>query len=264
MTEKPGASDPLAPDPIARGPVLSDRRKRLRGRFYGSVRIGGPEGGVAGYRVLLDGRPMRTPVGQVFVLPGAALAEAVAAEWAAQREVIDPDVMPLTRLACTALDRVRGRENEVSAEIARFASTDLLCYRADWPRELAEAQARAWDPVLAWVEAVFAAPFACGAGVAPIAQPEASIASVQKDFAACDALALTALHDMTTLLGSALLALALRHGRLSLDEAWTAAHVDEDWQAARWGRDSEAERRRARRYAEMAAAFRFYELSRAG
>jgi chaperone required for assembly of F1-ATPase len=257
MTDKQGV----------RGPSLSDRRKGLRRRFYGSaeavkVETAG-DGTPAAWRVLLDGKPIMTPARASFAVPTAALAEAAVAEWMNQQELIDPETMPLTRLANGAIDRVRGAEAETVADITKFAASDLLCYRADWPQGLVDAQAELWDPVLVWVLETFDAPFLSGQGVAPIVQSGASIAKVKHVFSAYDAFGLTAMHTMTALLSSALLTLALAQGRLSVDEVWTAAHVDETWQASRWGRDAEAEQRAARRFADISAAARFLSLSRA-
>jgi chaperone required for assembly of F1-ATPase len=246
------------------GPGQSGRRKSLRRRFYRSAEAARDAGAGGGFRVLLDGRAIKTPMGAVFAAPSRALAEAMAAEWESQHEVISSETMRLTRLAYGAIDRVRGCEAEVVADITKFAASDLLCYRADWPQALADVQAEAWDPVLAWVEERFDAPFLIGQGITPIVQPGGSIAKVKQAFAAYDAFALAAAHAMTALMGSALLALALAHDRLLLEEAWAAAHVDETWQASRWGRDAEAEARLSRRLEDMTAAARFLALSQRG
>jgi chaperone required for assembly of F1-ATPase len=184
----------------------------------------------------------------------------VAAEWQAQGDRIDPAAMPLTRLVNTALDGVIGREAEVRAEIAKYAASDLLCYRAETPAELVQRQAQAWDPVLAWARAELGAPLATRQGIAPLSQPQAAISAIEGILAKLDALALTAHHVMTTLTGSAVLALAHASGRLTAEEAWTAAHIDEDWQISQWGEDAEAKASRARRWAEMQAASRLLAL----
>jgi chaperone required for assembly of F1-ATPase len=226
-------------------------------RFYRSVSVDGAPPAV---RVRLDGKPVRTPARRELVLPARALAEAIAAEWAAQGERIDPAAMPLTRLVNSALDGVAGREAEVRAEIARYAASDLLCYRAEAPAELVRRQAEAWDPVLEWARAELGAQLATGQGVVPVSQPQAAIAAIAGVLADLDALALTAHHVITSLTGSAVLALAHARGRLTAEEAWTAAHVDEDWQIGQWGEDAEAKARRARRWAEMQAASRLLGL----
>jgi chaperone required for assembly of F1-ATPase len=220
------------------------------------------ESAPGGFRVLLDGRPARTPARKEVAVPSRRLAEALAAEWAAQGERIDPATMPLTRLVNSALDGVTGREAEVRAEIIKYAGSDLLCYRASAPheQELARRQAAAWDPVLAWARAELDVRLSVGPGIVPVAQPEAATAAVEGILGRLDAFALAAHHIMTTLTGSALLALAHGRGRLTAEEAWAAAHIDEDWQVSQWGEDAEARARRDRRWAEMQTASRLLAL----
>jgi chaperone required for assembly of F1-ATPase len=232
---------------------MTPRPKRL----YRAVSVGGA---APAFRVLLDGKPIRTPAKREVALPAKALAEAVAGEWEAQGERVDPATMPLTRLVNTALDGVAGREAEVRADIAKYAASDLLCYRAEGPPELLRRQAEAWDPVLVWVREALGARLATGDGIVPVAQPQAAGAAIAKALAELESFALTAHSVMTTLTGSALLALAHARGRLSAEQAWAAAHVDEDWQISQWGCDPEAKARRDRRWAEMRAASRLLAL----
>jgi chaperone required for assembly of F1-ATPase len=203
---------------------------------------------------------MRTPAKRELALPSKALAEALAAEWEAQGDRIDPATMPLTRLVNSALDGVAGREAEVRAEIAKYAVSDLLCYRAEGPSELVRRQAVAWDPILAWAREALGARLSTAQGIVPVAQPEAATRAIESGLARLDPLALAAHHVMTTLTGSALLALAHGHRRLTAEEAWAAAHVDEDWQISQWGEDAEAKARRDRRWSEMQAASRLLRL----
>lgn len=227
-------------------------------RFYTEVSVGdAPDGG---YQILLDGRPVRTPRKLPLVVPTKGLADAIAAEWAAQTERIDPSTMPLSKLAITALDGVTGTMREVAADVVRYAGSDLLCYRAEAPVGLAEMQATVWDPVLAWIETETGERFLLAEGVMPVTQNRFALERVGDLVAPFGAMQLAALHVMTTLTGSAFLALAVAKERLSAEEAWAAAHVDEDWQIARWGIDVEAAERRARREAEMLAASRFLQL----
>jgi chaperone required for assembly of F1-ATPase len=205
---------------------------------------------------------MRTPAKQELAVPTRALAEALAVEWEAQGERIDPATMPLTRLVNSVLDGVTGREAEVRGDVAKYAASDLLCYRAEGPAELVRRQAEAWDPVLAWAREALGARLVLGEGVVPVAQPSAATAAVEGALAELDAFSLAAHYVMTTLTGSALLALAHARGRLTAEEAWAAAHVDEDWQISQWGEDAEAKARRDRRWAEMQAASRLLELLR--
>ncbi|KAB2917815.1 MAG: ATPase [Hyphomicrobiaceae bacterium] len=231
-------------------------------RFYTSVSVVAAEGKAAGFRVLLDGKPVRTPAKAEFVVPTAALAEAIAAEWEAQRAHIDPATMPLTRLANSAIDGVRTRVAEVRAEVVKYAGSDLLCYRAESPGELVRRQAEAWDPILAWVQEALHVRFVVGQGIVPLSQAGTALAAIVRALERLDDFTLSAVHVMTTLTGSALLALAHAHGRLSAEAAWAAAHVDEDWQIAQWGEDAEAKARRVRRWVEMQAASRLMHLVR--
>jgi chaperone required for assembly of F1-ATPase len=226
-------------------------------RFYQAASV---DGAGPAFRVLLDGRPVRTPAKRELAVPARALAEALAAEWDAQGERIEPASMPLTRLVNSAIDGVAGREAEVRADIARYAGSDLLCYRAEGPAELVHRQTEAWDPVLAWARETLGARFVLGQGIVPVAQPQTATAAIEGALAGLDAFALAAHHTIVTLTASALLALALARGRLTADETWAAAHVDEDWQIGQWGEDTEAKARRERRWAEMRAASRLLAL----
>lgn len=250
------------PEERGDGPPVSRRQlgtgQRLPKRFYEHAAV---ETRDDGHRVLLDGRSILTPGKTELALGTARLARAVAAEWAEQGPSIDPDTMPLTRLANTALDRVRGREAAVMEDIVGYAGSDLLCYRADRPRELVARQNDQWDPVLDWMAERHGAVFECALGIMHVNQPAESLQRVRDAVSRFDAFGLTALHTMTTLTGSALLALACAHGRLSCDQAWVAAHVDEDWQISQWGEDEEATQRRRRRQADMIAAGTFMTLS---
>lgn len=248
--------DDTAPQ-AAKVPDKEALQPSLPKRFYADVSVRQTDGGFA---VLLDGRPVRTPKKLPLTVPTRSLAEAVAAEWAAQKERIDPVTMPLSKLAITAIDGVAGSMPEVAGDIVRFAGSDLLCYRAEAPVALAVLQASAWDPVLRWVEAESGARFLLAEGVMPVTQSRQALSRFGDLLTPFGAFALTCLHVMTTLTGSAFLALAVAKGRLGVEAAWDAAHVDEDWQIARWGVDVEAAERRARRHAEMQAASRFLEL----
>jgi chaperone required for assembly of F1-ATPase len=221
----------------------------------------GPAGG-AGYRLLLDGKGVRTPAKRDLRLATRALAAAIAEEWQAQGDHIDPNSMPLTRFANSAIDGVAGRGAEVRADILKYLATDLVCYRAAEPSALVERQAEVWDPILAWSNAVLGTTLKVGVGVVPVAQPEAAGRALAVWLEALDAFQLTAMHAMTTLLGSAVLALAHALGRLDREAAWAAAHVDEDFQAERWGVDRLAKARRDRQWRQLEAASRLFTLAR--
>lgn len=227
-------------------------------RFYKEVAIG-EEGGRP--TLLLDGKPVRTPGKAPLAAPTMALAEAIADEWRAQGERIDPRTMPLTKLANSAIDGIEGRAESVIEDIVGHAGSDLLCYRATGPEGLLAEQAKHWDPVMAWAKDVLDAPLKLAGGIVHVTQPEESLAKIRARLEGFDAFALGALHVMTSLTGSALLALGVALGRLTPDEAWTAAHVDEDWQISQWGEDAEAKDRRAARRREFDAAARTLELS---
>jgi chaperone required for assembly of F1-ATPase len=228
-------------------------------RFYQTVSIASTD---EGWQVLLDGRGVKTPKRMALLVPTKALAEAIASEWDAQAGSIDPRSMPLTKLANTTLDGVTGREAAVAEEIVSYAANDLLCYRAESPKDLAALQRERWDPLLAWARERFGAALAPAVGIIHTPQPDDAIARLREAIVALDAFALAAAHVMTTLMGSAVLALAHIDGRLGLEDAWNAAHLDEDFQIGRWGEDAEANARRAMRLAEMAAASRFFHASR--
>lgn len=226
-------------------------------RFYKRAETEAQPGG---HRVLLDGKPVSTPCKSPLLVPSATLAEAVAAEWEAQGARIRPETMPITRLANAALDLVRGREAAVVDDIVAYAGSDLICYRAEAPVALVAAQAARWDPVLAWAAHALGARFRTAEGVIHVSQERAALARLRAAAEALDHFRLAALHTMTTLSGSALIALAHLSGALSVDDAWAAALVDEDWQIARWGEDADAMVRRGRRRAEFDAAARLVAL----
>ena len=214
--------------------------RSLRKRFYQRAHVG--EG--APFPILLDGRPVKTPAGSALAAPTRALAQAIAAEWEAQGERIDPATMPLTRLANTIIDGVAPRPSRSPTRSSKYLGSDLVCYRADTPEGLVQAQARHWDPILAWARDALGARFVLGEGVVFVAQPEQAVAAARAAIPS-EPWRLGAVNVITTLTGSALIALALAEGRLAVDAAWDAAHVDEDWNMELWGRDELALERRA-------------------
>jgi chaperone required for assembly of F1-ATPase len=248
---------------IGNDPIAAARRgarPALRRRFYdkAAVKDAGAE-----YRITLDGKPVRTPARRPLAAPTRALAEALAAEWQAQRDVIDPAQMPLTRLANAIIDGVTDSPVAVAADIEKYLASDLLFYRVHAPAELCARQAQHWDPILAWARDTLGAHFQLGEGVVHVTQPEAALRAaaaaipadpIPADPIPADSWRLGALHAVTTLTGSALIALALSRGVLSAEAAWQAAHVDEDWNIEKWGSDELALARRASRFAEFAAA----------
>jgi chaperone required for assembly of F1-ATPase len=248
-------------DPI--GAARRAARPRLRRRFYDDVQVTQSE---AGFALALDGRPVKTPARRALAAPVRALAEALAQEWRAQTDVIDPAAMPLTRLANSIIDAVANAREAVAEEAAKYLASDLLFYRAEGPQGLMARQARHWDPLIAWAREALGARFVLGAGLVHLAQPAEALAAARTAIPRGpdikDVWRLGALHSITTLTGSALIALALLCGRLSADEAWAAANVDEDWNLDTWGRDADALARRASRLAEMRAAAQVIETLR--
>jgi chaperone required for assembly of F1-ATPase len=237
-----------------------DMKRPLPKRFYTEVAVA-PLGASLGegFGLTLDGKAVHTPARSRLVVPTRKLAEALAEEWRAQGEHIDPATMPKTRLVNTALDGVSREKEAVAAEIAKFAGSDLVCYRAGQPESLVAEQNAAWNPVLDFFRDKYSARFLCSEGVKYVAQPPESLTAVlravqEQGQGGDGALRLAALHVMTTLTGSALIALALVQGGLDFDAAWAAGHVDEDHQMRLWGADDEALARRAARMAEMRAA----------
>ncbi len=238
-----------------KGPITDTMMKPLAKRFYKDVSVG--EG--AFFQILLDGRVVKTPKKRALMLPTRALAGAVASEWAAQGAEINPAAMPLTRFANTAIDAVAESLEDVASDIVAYAASDLLCYRAEAPHDLALLQAKRWDPVIAWARDTLNARFTVVTGVMPVEQTPAALFPIASALQPHDAFRLTGLHVMTTLTGSALLALAHARGHLPAGDAWDAAHVDEDYQISLWGTDVEATDRRVRRRAEFDAAIRFLQ-----
>ena len=247
-------------DPIAM--ARRDLSKALPRRFYKEVTVQQRDGA---YILLLDGRSAKSPGGNQLALPSSAAARALADEWAAQDETIDPAAMPLTRIVNSAIDGVALRLGATVDEIARYAGADLVCYRAAGPRMLIEAQAAAWDPILAFAREKLGTYFICAESVVFIEQSELARAAVKEavtrvaNSGPAEPFAVAALQVMTTLTGSVLLALAVAHGAHTPAEAWVAAHVDEDFEMRAWGEDAEALQRRARQWREMEAAARLFQ-----
>ncbi|MGJ5048473.1 ATP12 family chaperone protein [Bradyrhizobium oligotrophicum] len=239
---------PLDPQESARQAM----RTPLRKRFYKEAGTAAAEGG---FNVTLDGRPIRTPSGRVVIVPAGELAEAVAAEWQAQGENIDPATMPLTRFANSVVQSVVDRADAVREDIAKYLQSDLLFYRAGHPEGLVAREAEHWDPVLDWARDGLGAHFILSEGIMHVAQPEAAVQAARAALPT-GPWTVAAAHVVTTLTGSALLALALVHGVRDADQVWAAAHVDEDWNVAQWGADEEAMSRRAAKQIDYQAAVR--------
>jgi chaperone required for assembly of F1-ATPase len=228
-------------------------------RFWTDVRF---EPRTDGFCVMLDGRILRTPAKADLVLPTVALAEAVAAEWSAQGETINPMTMPATRAANTAIDTVTPKRVEIAAIVAAYGESDLLCYRAEAPEALFRRQADSWDPLLGWADGRYGARLVTGRGIVHVSQPPVAIAALRARVLAFDPWGLTALHDLVSLTGSLVLGLAASEGGQLPETIWDASRIDETWQQEQWGIDEESVAVAAARRTDFLRAAQFWMLSR--
>lgn len=228
-------------------------------RFYKAVTVGESE---AGHAILLDGRPVKTPASRPLAAPTKALAEAIADEWRAQKDEIVPEAMPLTKALNTALDRIGPHRTAVIDDLAQYANSDLICYRAEHPADLVRRQAEAWDTWVEWAARRHGAKLNVSTGITHVAQAPDALTRLRAAIAAHDDAHLVALHTAITLTGSAVLGLAFAEGALSADDAFAVARVDERYQIEHWGSDAEADAVAARRLAELKSAERFLTLVR--
>jgi chaperone required for assembly of F1-ATPase len=248
LFDEVAGKSPLDPQEAVRRTTRVPHRKR----FYAAAGVAEADGGFA---ITLDGKPIRTPSGRQVVAPTREIAEAIAAEWNAQGEMINPLTMPLTRFANSVAEAVADRADAVADDVAKYLGTDLLFYRAGHPEALVAKEAAHWDPILFWAAEMLGAHFILAEGIVHVAQPETAVAAARGAFPG-DPWSIAALHVVTTLTGSALLALALAHGVRDADQVWAAAHVDEDWNIEKWGMDEEVAARRAARLVDFQAAVR--------
>ncbi len=226
-------------------------------RFYRQATVSPEAGGVG---ILLDGRPVRTPARSPLRVPTEELAEAIAEEWNAQGDKIEPHLMPLTGLANAAIDRVAPDPAAFARGLAQYGESDLLCYRADGPQSLVERQARAWDPLLGWARVRFGVEIEITSGVMHRAQPARTVEQFGRAVAARGAFQLAGLAPLVTIAGSLIVALALAEGAIGLEAAWDAAMLDEAWQAEQWGADPLAAASLENRRREFEGAYRFLTL----
>jgi len=229
-------------------------------RFYQDAAV---VAGESGFEIRLDGRPVRTPAREPLALPTHRLAEAVAEEWRAQGDVVDPRSMPFTGLANGAIDQIAPNRESFAAGIARYAESDLLCYRAEGPTELVVRESAAWDPLLEWAMARYDVAFRVTQGIIPVAQPDETLARLTAVVTAFDPFTLAGLSTLVTLSGSLVCGLAVVEGGHDADLIWTAAEIDEAWEVEQWGEDKEAAARSAQRRHEFAMARAFCETTRA-
>ncbi|QDC08205.1 ATPase [Oceanicola sp. D3] len=228
-------------------------------RFWKAANVV-PEG--ESFAVHLDGRPLKTPAKAALLLPSEPLAHAVAAEWEAQGDKINPATMPFTRSANSAIDRVAPQHAEVTEIVAAYGESDLICYRAESPAALVARQAEAWDPLVDWARDVLNAPLIMTTGVMHVRQPATSVEVLRALVKRQDAFALTALHDLTALSGSLIIGFAALEGQATPEELWALSRVDEDWQIAQWGEDEEATEVAARKRGDFLHAAALHRISR--
>jgi len=229
-------------------------------RVYKAVAVAEGENGFA---VHLDGRTVRSPARRDLILPNRALAEAVAAEWDAQAESIDPRTMPFMSLVATAADRVEIQRDHVIETIAGYAGSDMLCYRAEEPADLVRRQNEIWDPLLDWTADALGARLRVTTGIMPVRQDEAALNAIQGVVAGYEPLAMTALHEITSIAGSVVIGLAVTEGHIDADAGVAAAQLDETFQIEQNGEEEEAVERLANLRADLLAAAEFLRLSRA-
>tara|TARA_R110002051_G_scaffold137753_7_gene210321 strand:- start:17426 stop:18136 length:711 start_codon:yes stop_codon:yes gene_type:complete len=227
-------------------------------RFWKTATATPREGG---FGVNLDSRPVNTPNKTPLIVPTLGMARAIASEWDAQPEKIDPLTMPVTRSANSAIDKVAPQQAEVVSLLADYGGTDLLCYRAAGPVELVTLQAEKWDPVLDWAAGEFGSRLNVGEGVMHVAQDPALLAHLHAEVASFDNFALAGVHDLIGISGSLILALSVTRGALAAQDAWLLSRVDEHWQAQQWGDDEEALAHEALKKTAFLDAARFYSLS---
>lgn len=214
----------------------------------------------AGFTVHLDGRKLRTPVKSELIVPTREMAAAIAAEWDAQGEKVDPLTMPVTRSANAAIDKVTPMHAEVSELVAAYGGTDLLCYRADSPIELVERQNVAWNPLLDWAADALAAPLKTGVGIVHVEQDAAVLTSLAKRVADLDAFQLAAFHDLVGMSGSLIIGFAAINGVRPVADLWRCSRIDEDWQIDKWGEDDEERTTSEGKRVGFEHAARFYFL----
>ena len=242
---------PLDPEEAVRRATRTPRRKR----FYAKADVVAADVVAAadGFAVTLDDKPIRTPSGRPLLAPNRAIADAMSGEWEAQTEFIDPLTMPVTRFANSVLDAVVDRVDAVTDDVAKYLGSDLLFYRAGHPEALVTREAAHWDPILFWAADTLGAHFILAEGIVHVRQPDSAVAAARAALPS-DPWSIAALHVITTLTGSALLALALLLGLRDPDQIWAAAHVDEDWNIEKWGIDEEVAARRAAQLVDFRAA----------
>lgn len=214
-----------------------------------------------GYAIALDGRQVKTPAKADLIVPTPEMASAVAKEWDAQTGKIDPMTMPVTRGANAAIDKVAVQKDEVVAMLGAYGDSDLLCYRAAGPQELVALQAQHWDPLIDWAAEAFGVRLQTAQGVMHFPQDGEGQARLTAELHQMSHFHLAGAHDLISLSGSLVLALAVTRGRLSAPEAWAMSRVDEEWQITQWGEDEDARKLEQIKANAFADAAQFYVMS---
>ncbi len=226
-------------------------------RFYKNVAVINEKGE---YAITLDDRKIKTPMKMALTVSNEQLANAIAAEWEQQKEFIDSETMIITKMTNTAIDRVAPRKTEIIEELVTYAGSDLICYRAEEPASLVETEKQNWDPFLTWFKDEKEINLKLATGIIHVQQDPEVLEKITHLYEPLDEFALTALYNITTMLGSALLPLSYALGHGNEQQIWSAAHIEEDYQIARWGEDEQAALRRAKRKAEFDQTTAFYSL----
>ena len=227
-------------------------------RFWKATAAVETEGG---YKIELDGRPVKTPAKTLLVVPTAEMAAAVASEWDAQKDLIDPLTMPVTRGANAALDKVAIQRDEVIEMLAAYGDTDLLCYRAAGPEELITRQAVEWDPLLAWARKTYGVIMKTGEGVMHIAQDPRNLVRFTAELSKMTPFQIAAAHDLISLSGSMVIALAVIEKHLKVERGWAVSRIDEEWQFEKWGEDEDARALESIKRQSFSDAAKFYQMS---
>jgi len=208
--------------------------------FWSDVDVGQSDNG---FKVLLDGRDLKTPAKSTLQVPTMALAEGIAAEWRSlkdKKDKIDPEALPLTKLANAAIDKISVQSEPIIEMLAEYATTDLLCYRATSPKGLADRQEQIWQPLLDWFSDTHDVGLEVGSGVMPIRQPTQVLTDCAALLKSYSHFELAAVYDLITLSGSFVIGVATAAGKIEITDAWAASRIDEDWQIAEWGEDEDA------------------------
>jgi chaperone required for assembly of F1-ATPase len=233
-------------------------RKWEKKRFWQTVSVNPIREG-SGYEIYLDEKILNTPKKAPLVVPTRTMAEMVALEWRLVDKKINPQVMPYTRFVNSSIDKIKPQINDIRKLIIEYGDCDLICYRAESPKELFVRQELAWDSLIKWSEKELNAPLKVYTGIIHRPQPSKSILELEKHVFHMSIFQLCALHDLVTISGSLILSLSVIKGFLTENSAWEASQVDEKWQIERWGSDTQAERANDEKRTSFIRAAQFFK-----